>query len=123
MSPLFFLTDSAIAALNILKMAETGSKYIFAHRTDPGKHYLTQSFAHSLRKFIAKSGFRKFVPRDVRRTAKTLMGEIGISKEVRDKLQNHSMQDVSSKHYDRYDYMKEKREAIELWENSCKSAI
>lgn len=113
------LSDSAIAALKILKMDESGSEYIFAHRTDPGKHYLTQSFAHALRAFIAKSGFRHFVPRDIRRTAKTLMGEIGISKEVRDKLQNHSLQDVSSKHYDRYDYMKEKREAIELWESWC----
>ncbi|WP_028863862.1 tyrosine-type recombinase/integrase [Psychromonas aquimarina] len=116
------LSDSAIEALNILKMDETGSEYIFAHRIDPGKHYLTQSFAHSLRLYIKKSDFRKFVPRDIRRTAKTLMGEIGISKETRDKLQNHSMQDVSSKHYDRYDYMKEKRQAIELWEKELSNS-
>lgn len=111
------LSDSAIDILKTLKRAETGSKYIFSHRTDPTKHYLTQSFAHSLRKYIDVSKFRKFVARDIRRTAKTLMGEIGISKAIRDKLQNHSMQDVSSKHYDRYDYMKEKREAIVLWES------
>ncbi len=110
------LSDSAIGILKTLKRAETGSQYIFSHRTDPAKHYLTQSFAHSLRKYIEASSVRKFVARDIRRTAKTLMGEIGISKAIRDKLQNHSMQDVSSKHYDRYDYMKEKREAIALWE-------
>jgi len=112
------LTDSAINILTMLKAADTGSEFIFSHRTDPTKHYLTQSFAHSLRKFIVSSGMRKFVARDIRRTAKTLMGEIGISKAVRDKLQNHSLQDVSSKHYDRYDYMKEKRAAMEKWELS-----
>jgi len=110
------LTNSAINILTMLKQADTGSEYIFSHRTDSTKHYPTQSFAHSLRKFIVSSGIRKFVARDIRRTAKTLMGEIGISKEVRDKLQNHSMQDVSSKHDDRYDYMKEKREAMKTWE-------
>ena len=44
------------------------------------------------------------------------MGEIGVSKELRDRIQNHALQDVSSKHYDRYDYLSEKRKALELWE-------
>ncbi len=44
------------------------------------------------------------------------MGEIGISKELRDRLQNHAFQDVSSKHYDRYSYLPEKRRALEAWE-------
>ena len=44
------------------------------------------------------------------------MGELGISKSIRDRLQNHALQDVSSKHYDRYEYMPEKRIALESWE-------
>ncbi len=44
------------------------------------------------------------------------MGEIGVSKELRDRIQNHALQDVSSKHYDRYDYLSEKRKALGLWE-------
>lgn len=56
-----------------------------------------------------------FVPRDLRRTFKTLTGKAGISKEIRDRLQNHSLQDVSSLHYDKYDYLKEKREAMDTW--------
>jgi len=39
----------------------------------------------------------------------------GISKEIRDKLQNHSLQDVSNLYYDRYDYFKEKRIAMNIW--------
>jgi hypothetical protein len=56
-----------------------------------------------------------FSPRDIRRTCKTLMGKAGISKTNRDIMQQHSKIDVSTIHYDRYDYMSEKREAMNLW--------
>lgn len=57
----------------------------------------------------------KFLPRDLRRTFKTLAGKAGISKEIRDRLQNHSLNDVSSLHYAKYDYLKEKRAAMDIW--------
>lgn len=57
-----------------------------------------------------------FVVRDLRRNCKTLTGEMGVSKELRDRIQNHALLSVSSKHYDRYNYLSEKRKALELWE-------
>jgi integrase len=54
--------------------------------------------------------------RDLRRTFKTLAGKAGISKEIRDRLQNHALQDVSSKSYDRWSYMPEKRAAMKKWD-------
>jgi len=62
-----------------------------------------------------KDKVTKFVPRDIRRTVKTYMGKAGISKELRDRIQGHAMTDVSSKHYDRYDYLKEKRHGLKVW--------
>jgi len=56
-----------------------------------------------------------FTLRDIRRTCKTLMGVAGISKEIRDRVQGHAFSDVSSKHYDRYDYFKEKHKALQQW--------
>jgi integrase len=56
-----------------------------------------------------------FTPRDIRRTWKTLAGAAGLSKEIRDRLQNHAMTDISSRHYDRYSYLAEKREAVKTW--------
>ena len=53
--------------------------------------------------------------RDLRRTWKTLAGKAGISKEIRDRIQNHALQDVSSKSYDRWTYMPEKRAAMDKW--------
>jgi integrase len=67
------------------------------------------------RQFCADTGMDVWTPRDLRRTVKTRMGELGISKFTRDVLQNHSRDDVSSRHYDRYSYSSEKRAALEAW--------
>ncbi|RAX05711.1 integrase [Photorhabdus sp. HUG-39] len=40
--------------------------------------------------------------------------DVGISSEMREGLQNHKKPGVSTKYYDRYDYLKEKREIIQL---------
>lgn len=116
------LTDSAIEILGQLKELNNGiSPFIFPQKTNPQKHLRTDSFAQSIiyyRSFYPNNPI--FVARDIRRTCKTLMGEIGISKELRDRIQNHALQDVSSKHYDRYDYLSEKKEALTLWEQRLK---
>jgi integrase len=67
--------------------------------------------------------YKKFTPRDLRRTCKTRMGEIGISKLIRDRLHNHALQDVSSRHYDRYDYLPEKRQAMQTWNGYLQAVI
>lgn len=56
-----------------------------------------------------------FTMRDLRRTCKTLMGVAGLNKELRDRIQGHAFNDVSSKHYDRYDYFKEKKSGLDRW--------
>ena len=56
-----------------------------------------------------------FTARDLGAPGKTLAGAAGISKEDGDRLQNYAKGDVSSKHYDRYDYLSEKRAAMAKW--------
>ena len=65
--------------------------------------------------FCKATGTKPFTTKDLRRTWKTLAGEAGISKADRDLIQNHSKADVSSKHYDRYEYLKEKTAAMAVW--------
>ncbi|HET9159858.1 MAG TPA: integrase family protein, partial [Caulobacteraceae bacterium] len=61
--------------------------------------------AATLYSFMWRQRDRGVIPivtnRDLRRTWKTLAGKAGVSKEIRDRLQNHTLQDVSSKSYDR----------------------
>ena len=79
------------------------------------EHLKTDGFSQAITRLLVDSNVEKFVPRDLRRTFKTLTGKAGISKEIRDRLQNHALQDVSSLHYDKYDYLKEKRTAMNTW--------
>jgi len=61
--------------------------------------------------------------RDLRRTWKTLAGQAGVSKEIRDRIQNHALQDVSSKSYDRWNYMPEKRAGMAKWDKFVRSML
>lgn len=111
------LTESALAALERQFEARTNSPFIFPHRLNPSEHIRPDSLSQAITRYRENTPtIRPFVPRDIRRTCKTLMGEAGISKAIRDRLQNHALSDVSSKHYDRYEYLPEKLRALEVWE-------
>jgi len=115
------LTGSAISILEALQTQACENLYIFPQKTNGQAHLRTNSLAKAITRFRRykhkdKPEIKDFVARDIRRTCKTLMGEIGVSKELRDRIQNHALNDVSSKHYDRYDYLPEKREALRKWE-------
>jgi hypothetical protein len=80
------------------------------------RYALAANIPETLVALPAKDADRqKWVAKDLRRTVKTRMGELGIPKDIRDRLQNHALQDVSTRHYDRYDYLPEKRKALENW--------
>jgi len=64
-----------------------------------------------------------FQTRDLRRTWKSRAGEIGISKEMRDLIQQHAKNDTGSKHYDRGEYLPQMREAMKQWESYLSSVI
>lgn len=53
----------------------------------------------------------------------TLARQAGISKELRDRLQNHTLQDVSSKSYDRWNYMPDKRAAMDVWDRFVRGLL
>jgi len=110
------LTPLALSALTDLKMISGDSELLFPMRGDNTLPMETNSLGNAVRRFCQRVEVERFTARDLRRTVKTLMGKMGLSKEIRDRLQNHALSDVSSKHYDRYDYLREKKAAMESWE-------
>ena len=54
-----------------------------------------------------------FTPGDLRRTVETRLAAAGVSLEIRAQLQSHGLGGVQAKHYDRHDYIAEKRDALE----------
>jgi integrase len=108
------LPDVAIVILDDLETNDAG--FFFPHRVDPMRHAIYTSPNKLCELYANETGCERFTPRDLRRTWKTLAGRAGISKEMRDRLQNHvKTSDVSTRHYDRYDYLTERRAAMQRW--------
>ncbi|MBD8906372.1 tyrosine-type recombinase/integrase [Methylorubrum zatmanii] len=97
--------------------------WFFPSAKDPSK-----PVSHgTLYSFVWRQRDRGVIPyatnRDLRRTFKTLAGKAGVSKEIRDRIQNHALQDVSSKNYDRWNYMPEKRAGMKRWDAFVRALI
>jgi hypothetical protein len=56
-------------------------------------------------------------PHDLRRTVNTRLAMQGIAKEVRDRCLNHvtGLRDPEAGHYNRYEFQREKRDALDKW--------
>lgn len=114
------LNDLAVRLLTQLRQITGENDYLFPNVT--GKAPRTpMSLNQSITRFCVPRGtskrepFEVFTARDLRRTAKTLMGKAGLSKEIRDRIQGHAFGDVASRHYDRHDYWRDKVEAMAKW--------
>lgn len=113
--------DIAAELLDAIKPNAYG--WLFPSAMDPARPVSHQT----LYSFIWRQREREVIPivtnRDLRRTWKTLAGKAGLSKEMRDRIQNHTLQDVSSKAYDRWNYMPEKRAAMKQWNSFVRGVL
>ena len=115
------LTEFHIRLLDHIKHETKDNIYLFPARRVHGPRRF-DALTNAVRKLVRESKLESFSPRDMRRTFKTLTGSIGISVEMRNRLQGHAITDVGSLHYDRYDYLTEKRIAMEAW-TTCLAEI
>ena len=58
----------------------------------------------------------QFDLRDIRRTVETMLASLGVSRDIRAQLLSHGISGVQAQHYDRHDYLKEKRATLIKWE-------
>lgn len=116
------LPDVIIPDLKRLK-DKYGDGYLFPARSDSSDEILgAVSVSHAVRRAFGGDGFAQvifgmdpFTPRDLRRTWKSRAKDAGIDRFTRDLIQQHAQNDTGSKHYDRADYMPEKRAAMDKW--------
>ena len=54
----------------------------------------------------------KFTPADLRRTVETRLAALGVNRDARGQVQSHGLGGLQDRHYDRYDYIVEKRSAL-----------
>ena len=108
------LTDFHIELLDQVREATNHPDWLFPHqdRKQPRK---ADSLYQAVHRFCRSNNIEPFAPRDCRRTFKTLAGSIEIDLELRNRLQGHAMTDVGSVYYDRWNYLPEKKRAMEIW--------
>jgi integrase len=110
------LSDWAIEELQALKDVAGNSKFVVpsSRGNKPANPKLiTRSVARSLPRF-QKIGIDAFRPHDLRRTGRTELARLGVSKHIAERVLNHS-KDVIEGTYDLYEYLDEKRTALNAW--------
>ena len=110
------LTDWGVEELQALKAIAGSSKFVLpSSRRDKAANpkLITRSVARSLTRF-QKIGIGAFKPHDLRRTGRTELARLGVSKHIAERVLNHS-KDVIEGTYDLYEYLDEKRVALNAW--------
>lgn len=111
------LVPAAREALQTMTKPKIGA-YLFSF--DGGESGASYFFVHgrvqAIAKAMAEAGELEngpFTAGDLRRTVESRLGGAGVSKDVRAQLQSHGLSGVQSRHYDKHDYLAEKRAALE----------
>jgi integrase len=124
------LESAALEIINARIAAAAGNRKndfpIFPARNKPDKAMTAHALARAMSRLAEKltgvaAGAKSWkadrpTPHDLRRTFRTRLPQIGVPADIRDRLMNHIPSDVGSKHYDRYQYLDEKREALLSWQ-------
>jgi integrase len=111
------LSDWAITELQKLKVMAGGSRYVLpnADKSGPGDpKYITRSVARCLKRF-KKYGVAAFTPHDLRRTGRAGLARLGVKVDIAERVLNHARERIEAT-YDVHEYLDEKREALEKWE-------
>jgi integrase len=125
--PLPPLARSIVQA--VLELVPQDQPYLFPSRSNRDQARPAHGFTIAMRRFgeslVGKNleGAASWLveppsPHDLRRTLRTRLSMLGVPKEDRDAILNHTPSDVGSKHYDVYDRAKEKRQALTLWNDA-----
>ena len=126
-SPLVIpIPDLAMPLLRDLKLIGNGSEYLFPARKkssrgyisdDTTNHTLANLFGKKVSKkapgpnYLGGAGIQYFTVHDLRRTFRSLLAHIGISDEISEVCMNHEKKGTT-KVYNRYQYFKERKEAL-----------
>jgi integrase len=128
------LSPLALETVKIaIELTSDDDKFLFPTRLSRGgpidRHSLTTAMTRlgeSLKGLPAKSWQQEPpTPHDLRRTINTRLARMGIHKEIRDRVLNHitSLRDPESKHYNLYEFEKEKRDALSRWAAEIEAII
>jgi integrase len=117
--------------LSALELINHSSEHLFPSPSSKGNPITPHALAVAMARFAKKldpTHAKTWVvepptPHDLRRTLATRLAELGIAKEDRDAVFNHTPPDVGKKHYDLYERAREKRIALDLWASTLAAVL
>ncbi len=77
----------------------------------------------AVERYLKRTKAPRWQLRDLRRTWKSLAAAAGVDRFTRDLIQQHAMNDTGSRHYDRADYLPQKRAALKLWSDHLEKIL
>lgn len=111
------LIDAALDALKAMGGGEHGEfAFTVTGGLEGAAYHVLQHRVRNLADVMVEAGeaTAPFTPGDLRRTIETRLAAEGIGADARAQLQSHGLGGVQARHYDRHDYEREKREALEV---------
>jgi integrase len=110
------LVSAAVEWLREVKALNAGSEYLFPKRRRARRERVPHVGLDTLNAAMqrVKHGLRPFTLHDLRRTARTQLAALGVRREVAERCLGHAIRGVEGT-YDRHDYFKERRAALEQW--------
>jgi integrase len=110
------LVPEVVKWLRALHTLACGSEYVFPQRRRDHRQRVPHVGLDTLNVALTrvKHGLEPFTLHDLRRTARTHLGALGVRREVAERCLGHKIGGVEGT-YDRHDYFDERRQALEQW--------
>ena len=113
------LAPDVLALFRELKKIAGRSPWVVSSDKAEEGHVTEKALSHAVRglfdaKLLELPGGR-CTPHDLRRTLRTKLGDLVVALHVAERCLNHSLGRIAQT-YDHYDYLKERRDALEKWE-------
>nr|WP_306804347.1 site-specific integrase [Providencia sp. PROV145] len=118
-SPLMELCVSNLFA------ASQDSEWLCPSSKQPNTVISKGAAAQAIRRMVRDSqhfGLQEFMPRDLRRTARTKLAELGVQNDVSRKIMNHALEGID-RVYDRYNYLDHMKSALDMLSDNISEII
>jgi integrase len=107
-----------------IALTSTETEFLFPARYNTSKPLDGHALTTAMARFCA-DWKEPPSPHDLRRTVNTRLAMLGVAKEIRDRCLNHvtGLRDPESRHYNRYEFQQERREALGKWDKTLAAII
>ena len=107
---------------SLMELAE-GVEYLIPNARDSHRPAPFCSIGRAITRFVQREELKHFTPRDLRRTARTLLAESGVEDHKLDRHLNHGLSGVGQRHYDRSQHMTDKLSVMSAWDALLDKAL